>query len=83
MKISSDPESHAELLTECQWISCIPDNFKAKYLRFNSRKTLTFSLTEWEIINEEYKGGFPLFAETTRSNLASTLYLAEEFPVTT
>ena len=27
------------------------------------------------------KGGFPLFAETTRSELASTRQLAEQFPV--
>ena len=27
------------------------------------------------------KGGFPLFAETTRSELASTRWLAEQFPV--
>ena len=27
------------------------------------------------------KGGFPLFAETTRSELASTRHLAEQFPV--
>ena len=27
------------------------------------------------------KGGFPLFAETTRSVLASTRWLAEQFPV--
>ena len=26
-------------------------------------------------------GGFPLFAETTRSELTSTRYLAEQFPV--
>ena len=28
------------------------------------------------------QGGFPLFAETTRSELASTHWLAEQFPVT-
>ena len=28
-----------------------------------------------------FKGGFPLFAETTRSELASTRHLAEQFPV--
>ena len=27
------------------------------------------------------QGGFPLFAETTRSELASTRWLAEQFPV--
>ena len=29
----------------------------------------------------DIKGGFPLFAETTRSELASTRQLAEQFPV--
>ena len=32
-------------------------------------------------MNQHPKGGFPLFAETTRSELASTRQLAEQFPV--
>ena len=31
--------------------------------------------------NSNSKGGFPLFAETTRSELASTRWLAEQFPL--
>ena len=32
-------------------------------------------------IMKQHKGGFPLFAETTHSELASTRWLAEQFPV--
>ena len=37
----------------------------------------------WKELNNRKvaKGGFPLFAETTRSKLASTRWLAEQFPV--
>ena len=34
-----------------------------------------------EYKNDSPKSGFPLFSETTRSELASTRYLAEQFPV--
>ena len=38
---------------------------------------------EWFLRREEIrlKGRFPLFAETTRSELASTRWLAKQFPV--